>query len=169
MFLNLFSKFRQERQHILIPALLHYIILKCFWSHGWIMRNQMLFNPACEWRHRQRLWFIFMGIKLSYSDSWWLIRHFLEFFMRVWLWRKQTRFADSKFSVMCQGWNQWNKQEAEQRDLRSGTDGETIRTKRKETQERDGEVEGAGEHVLLSVCPLIPLDFFCLPFPRSQC
>lgn len=30
-------------------------------------------------------------------------------------------------------------------------------------------VEGAEEHVLLSVCLLIPLDFFCLPFPRSQC
>lgn len=42
------------------------------------------------------------------------------------------------------------------------------RMKRKETLDR-GRVERVGEHVLLSVCLLIPLDFFCLPFPRSQC
>lgn len=25
------------------------------------------------------------------------------------------------------------------------------------------------KHLLLSVCPLIPQDLSCLPFPRSQC
>lgn len=95
-------------------------------------------------------------------------------------WTKQTLFANTRFSFMCNGWYLQKAKEKQVRE-RSGRmeridrwrdDGERKKEKSVEEERDTGRrhrVEGVGEHVLLSVCLLIPLDFFCLPFPRSQC
>lgn len=51
-------------------------------------------------------------------------------------------------------------EKAKEKKKKNDEEGDTRRSQR---------VEGVREHVLLSFCFLIPLDLFCLPFPRSQC